>query len=388
VMLYHQTGIRHDSAEQHGSSYIYRDLMFLGTNNLDPYDRLLFAKKNGGMSSGRVNYDNSIFYQIIPDTEVNNALWYEKERITSLILTDRYINNFKNNLYRRIYNLTNSNIYFRANNWIFKKVFEGTLYEVPPYGELEKIKNFSNPIIKKNYANFQNLHNTIMVISGKFDSEDIKKLINKNFLGIRSSNHSPPAKYTSIFPRTKYVYENWYREKIPQNFTFLGIRAPSKKSFDNLYFNCIRYYLTDKRIAKLNQILNKKYKLNVRINCELTDYFECNAFIIKIYSPQRINLERAKFFVRKTLNDLMGKAISNADLKLIKSLIEIDFAKDMSQLHKRSIRLAENLHIFGDLKFQEDHVQRIQKINVYDIIRIAKRYLRKENRVVLNVYSK
>ena len=177
-------------------------------------------------------------------------------------------------------------------------------------------------------------------------------------------------------------------ENIPQNFSIYGIRAPSKLSYDYLYFNFIKYYLVDQRFSELERIINIKNRLNININYEYTDNIESNALIITMSSVKRINLERAKFLLNKKLQSLMNFRISSSSFKALKSLIEIDFMKSMTKLEKRSIMLAENFHLFGNLNIEETYLKRLKRATSYDILRICRKYLSKNNRVILNVYKK
>lgn len=91
VLTYHKNGVVNDPPDIRGASYLYQSLMFLETDNLSPYERVRFIMKNGGRSSGKVNYDNSVFYQVVPDSDLNYALWLESERLQRLKLTDTKI---------------------------------------------------------------------------------------------------------------------------------------------------------------------------------------------------------------------------------------------------------------------------------------------------------
>jgi zinc protease len=393
VMLYHLTGVRDDPPEIRGGSFLYQNLMLGATQNLDVYDRIYFIRQYGGISNRIVNYDYSIFYQVIQESEVGHALWLESERIRSLQLTNRNITIQKDNVYIRNYRQLNSNVDFRAMDWIKRKLFEATPYEIPIYGKLEEIRNFDIQSIKKLYDNFSNLSRIIIVIAGKYDLEELKKLLNKHFATLHSKPVRPRSR--NIPPNTnvkhKYTYENWLIDNLSEPFILYGIHTPAKGSLDYIYFDLIRYYLVDERISELNEILNRNYGLDVTITHKHTNYYDCNALIIKISAKRRANLEKARILINRKLEALnKGKthSLSSSTFKACKSLMEIDFLKNMTVLQKRSVFLAENYHLNGKLNTEEEYLNRIRKINIYDIHRIAQKYLGKDNLVNLFVYEK
>ncbi|MFC2155821.1 M16 family metallopeptidase [Acidobacteriota bacterium] len=385
VLVYHKTGARDDPQGLKGATHLYRNLMLLGTKNLDPLDGKLFVEKSGGVSNRKVSYDNSIFYKVIPETELNHALWLESERLTSLNLTDQAITFIKNSDYRYITKTINPHVNFEANKEVKSIVFENTIYQVPEYGDPEEIRGFNNGEIKKLYANFKNPEDIILVIAGNFDIEGIKKSVNKHFSGLLSRQGNKKKKALAK-TRGKYIYKNWLRSNITQQFSMYGIRAPSKYGNDHLYFNFIRYYLVDERISKLEKMMNRKNNLKVTIHSEYTNHFESNALIIKISTPDRTALEAAKFVLNNELDALMSKPLAQSELKTTKSLMEIDFKKNMALLEKRCLIIAENFHLSGSVDFEKSHIERIRNISSYDIIRVSKSYLKKSNRVILNVH--
>lgn len=387
VMLYHLTGARDDPPDLKGASYLYQTLMLGGTQNLDPLDRIMFIKKYGGSSNGIVDYDNSIFCQLVPDSEVNNALWLESERISSLRLEDQNIDVLKDNIYKRYSRLNSSNVHFRAISWVKSLVFEGTVYQTPIYGNLEQLMGFNNQKIKKIYENFSDLSDIIMVVTGKFNIAEVKETINKHFAGLPGQRKNQKRNYLQKEPRKEYVYKNWTEDTVEQPFVLYGVRGPSKLNPDHLCFDLIRYYLLDKRISKLDRLLNQRTDLDVNLSYEYTDYIEANALVIKISTNRRLDLEKAKYVLANELKTLSEESLSADNVKMIKTLMEIDFKKDIMDLKTRGLMLAENFHLSGSVDFAEKYLQSLRKITPFDVARIAKKYLKKENQVILNVYG-
>jgi predicted Zn-dependent peptidase len=387
VCIYNMNGARHDLADSRGISYLYQYLMFGGNENLESYDHVLFIGKIGGTVSGRVSYDNSVFCDVLPASEINVALWLESERLKSLRLDDANIDYQKNQVFNRISRLWESSLNFKAQTWINAKVFEGLPYAYPLYGDLNKIRSLNNDRIREIYRKFQNLSNIFLIIAGKFDINELRAGINKFFQNIPPGRKSQDVVANAQNQHNSYSVKNWLIPGLKNNFTFLGIKSPGKISYNFEYFDFLRYYLTDPRFSRLDYILNKVNNLNIEIDCTYTDNFEANVLTIQLASPERINLEKAKYVIEQEFLALTTKPISNSEIKAIRSLMEIDFLKSTYALEDRCLRIGEFYHMFGELNFLDTQLKSIRKITSYDVLESAKKYLLKANQVVLNVYA-
>ncbi len=387
VMLYHQTGVRNDPPEIRGASHLFETLMNYGTQNFEPYDRVFLIRSHGGFSNSKVNYDYSFFSLVVPDTEIDFALSLESQRIDSLRLNNSNITNTKNYYYKRY---SSPNIHFLAANQVKELLLQGTVYETPVYGKLESMKDFPNNKIKKIYDNYRNLSNTLIVIAGKMDIAKTRASIEKHFSNLTFKRKPNKITYSIIEPQVKNINEEWKIRNLPQPFIIYGIRAPSKLSPEYVYFDFIRYHLLDKRISKLERVLKKKHNLDVNISYEYTDYFETNVLLIKIVAASRYILGRVKYFMDREwgIFHQKGKVVSTSDFRTVKSLMELDFKKNLWDVEKRCLYLAENYHLKGDLNFASSYLSQLNQLTALDLKRVGKMYLKKENMVILNVYKK
>ncbi|MBN2398765.1 MAG: insulinase family protein [Candidatus Aminicenantes bacterium] len=387
VCIYNMNGARHDLADNRGISYLFQYLMFNGNENLESYDHVLFINKMGGIVSGRVSHDNSVFCDVLPASEINVALWLESERLKSLRLDDASINYQKNQIFNRINRLGEASLNFRAQTWINSRVFDGLPYAQPLYGDLNKIRNLNNDQIRESYQKFQNLSNILLIIAGKFDINELKAGINKYFQNIPPGKKSQEVIANISTPHSSFSVKNWVLPGLKNNFSFFAIKSPGKINYDFLYFDFLRYYLTDPRLSHLDYMINKVNKLNVEIEATYTDYFEANVLTIQMSCPERINLEKAKYILQQEFMALTTKLINNADFRAVRSLMEIDFNKNTYSLEDRCLRIGEFYHMFGELNFFDAYLRRLRRVSLYDILESAKKYLKKENQVILNVYG-
>jgi len=387
IFVNHLTGVKDDDEKIKGISYLFQFLMFLKTENLDSYESIFLVKKTGGEISGRVYYDNSQFYQVIPKEWIRNAFWIEKERIKNLRID---INDFikqKNLLYKRIYNRISYDPFFNAMDWMRETLFKGTPYKYPIYGSIRNIKNFNYYDVINTYKRFSDLSKINLIITGNFNSTNVKRLINVYF-GVfpRIQKKSKPI-YKKYNRENINIVKNWLVKNLKTNFTLYGFRMPSKLNIDYIYAEFLKYYLTDKRNSRLFEIFNRINNLNIDIFSKITDNIESNAMIIRISSIKRINIEKAKYVLNKEIESLQKRLLSASNLKLIKDLMELDFYKKVSNPKEKARLLAESYQLFGENRLT-DYLNKVKKLNSYGFIRFCRNYLNKNNKVILNVYKK
>jgi len=385
VCVYFLHGVRYDPPDVQGGSYLYQNLMFLGTENFEPYDHVLFVNKVGGVIGGRVNYDNSFFSQVVPASEIKTALKYESERLHSLRLEDSFIESQKTQIFNRFSRMLETNIPFRAQSWVNSRIFEGTPYEIPVYGDLNKIKGFNNDRVRELYRTFRNPTNIVLLIAGKVNVLELRNIINTWFVDLSPSSR-PKATFSSSAENGRtFQYKNWLIPGLQKNFVIFGFRAPARFYYDYLYFEFLRYYLCDERISRLSHILRSVNGLDVEVSGDLSDFFNANSFLLQVSSPGRVGLERSKEIVNLELAALRKVPVSNSDLRAVKSLMELDFLKALSLPESRCQKIAELFHMTNDLNSYNAHLARIRKITAYDIMNTVQKYLIKENQVTLNV---
>jgi len=385
VFINHLTGVKDDEKESKGISYLFQFLMFLKTENLDSYESIFLVKKTGGKISGKVYYDNSQFYQVVPREWIRNSFWIERERIKNLRIN---INDFitqKNKLFKRIYDRISFDPYFNAMDWIRERLFEGTPYNYPIYGSIKNIKNFTFYDLMKTYRRFSDFSKINLILTGSFDKIKVKKLINIYF-GIFPLNNIRQVIINKTYNSPlKKLTKNWLVKGLNNNFTLYGFRMPPKTNIDYIYSVFLKYYLTDKKYSRLSEILNRINNLNIEIFSKVSDNIELNSMIIRISTKKRIYIEKAKYVFNKEIESLQKKLLSYSQLKLIKDMMELDFLKQISTPEGKAKLLAESYQIYGENKL-EDYLKKIKKINSYGFIRFCRKYL--NNKVILNVYKK
>ncbi len=388
VFTYFKTGVRDDPVELKGASTIFKNIRLKsGTRNFNYLEGLLYTKNQGGIAGSKVEYDYSYFYQIVQAENLNIALMLEGERFKSLKLSNRGFQIQKNRHIQRLKRLVNYSRYYNSYLWVNSKLFANSVYQYPVMGSLDKIINIKTDDIDSVYNRYSDPNLTTLIVTGKFDTIEIKRKILKYFSTIKSRGNKT-INYSPLNLKTESISATGLSKNVSEHFVIFGIQAPSvlDQSFETFLF--MKYFLLDKRRDSISNYLKDKNKLDVSIDFRLSDNIESNSLVIGVSSKTKINIVRTKYLILsyfKNLPTLMLK--KKIDIKNIKNLMEIDYRKKLSGLVSRSELLAKSEHFFNNLDINKNILNKIQKIGLYNIIGLCKKYFTQNKIIMLYEYN-
>jgi len=388
LLTYFKTGTRDDPVELKGISNVFKNIrMYSPTRNFNYLEGFLYAKNKGGITSSKIEYDFSYFYQIIQSEDLNITLMLESERFKSLKINTKLFEIQKTRQIQKLNRLIKFNGYYNSYIWTNRKLFENSIYQYPIYGEPNKLINMNKDDIITVFKRYLNPNLITLIITGKFDTVDIKRNIIRYFSDIKATKKKP-IKYKALNLKNIASSKSSISEKNVENFVIVGIPAPSILNPYYTHFLFFKYFLLDKRVGNIEYLLKDKNNLDIMIDYKFTGNIEANSLIIGVSSKQKIDVVKARYLILnyfKTLPLIMLK--KKKTIKYIKYLMELDYLKRLADPLQRSLILAKSEHFFGNLDINRNILMKIKNIGVENLIKVSKKYFSKDKTVVLFKYK-
>src|SRR5688572_16950875 len=186
IAVYYDVGSRNEREGRTGFAHLFEHMMFQGSENVGKTGHFQYVMKAGGTMNGTTSSERTNYYETLPANQLPLGLWLESDRMRSLAVTQENLDNqreavkeekrlrYDNQPYGQIFDLINEMIY---------KNFANAHSTI---GAMEHLDAASVADVQEFFRIFYAPNNAVLVISGAFDPEEAKGLVETYFGDIPS----------------------------------------------------------------------------------------------------------------------------------------------------------------------------------------------------------
>ncbi|MBG6235228.1 putative Zn-dependent peptidase [Pedobacter sp. CAN_A7] len=381
-VMYH-VGSKDEETERTGFAHFFEHLLFEGSENMKRGEFMKIVSSNGGQNNANTSHDRTFYYNIFPSNQLELGLWLESERMLHPKIDEVGVKT-QNEVVKEEKRLRIDNSpYGKFTENIFKHLFDGHPYRWQPIGSMEhldaaKLSEFL-AFFKKYYAP----NNAVLTIAGDIDVAKTKLQVKKYFDEVPKGEPVVRQKYT-LKPIEKEIIDTAYDANIQIPAIFAAYRVPGMKSRDSQVLGLISNLLSAGGSSRLStkMVDDKKTALQVAaFNYTLEDY---GAYITLALPNNNTPLNDLLKDIDEEVVRLQTDLISEAEYTKLQNQFENSYISANS----RMIGVAENLangYSFHEKNTNEinEQLKQIKTITREEIRDVARKYLNKNQRVVL-----
>src|SRR6476660_592095 len=191
IAVYYNVGSRNERDDRTGFAHLFEHMMFQGSENVPKAAHFQYIMKAGGTMNGTTSSERTNYYQTLPANQLPLALWLESDRMRSLAVTQENLDNqreavkeekrlrYDNQPYGEVFDLINEMIY---------KNFANSHSTI---GSMEHLDAASVEDIQEFFRIYYAPNNAVLVLSGAFETEEAKQLVQTYFGGIPKQTLPP-----------------------------------------------------------------------------------------------------------------------------------------------------------------------------------------------------
>jgi predicted Zn-dependent peptidase len=384
--LYH-VGSKNEDTARTGFAHFFEHLLFEGSENIKRGEFMKYVNDAGGGLNANTSQDRTFYYELLPSNQLKLGLWLESERMMHAKIDQVGVNTQREVVKEEKRMRMDNQPYGSIFTEVLKRAFRAHPYRWAPIGSMEHLNAAKLEEFIDFYKTFYVPNNAVLSIAGDFNVAETKKLIEGYFGPIPRGTKPIPRPNVTEPPLGSEVKAT-VEDNIQLPAVIQAYRAPKQGSDEYYAFRMLGTLLSGGPSSRMNKTLVDQKQLAVQASSIPLFNEDAGLFIafgIANMGVQPTTLETA---MDSVVNSLKSAPVSESEFQKVRNQVETAFVSSNATMAGIAESLANYEVYFGDANLINTELARFQKVTREDIQTVAKKYLNKENRVVLQYVPK
>ena len=378
VNITYLVGSRHEGYGETGMAHLLEHMLFKSTPK---YPRLWQDMSNRGfINNGTTWLDRTNYYESFAANEANLqwALEMEADRmVNSNILREEL--DTEMTVVRNEFEMGEN----RPQGTLYAKVFAAAFpwhnYGNSTIGNRSDIENVGIENLRAFYRMYYQPDNAVLLVSGKIDRAKTLAMIAENFGKIARPTRKLPTLWT-VEPTQDGEREVTVRRVGDSQFLFPAYRVPAAAHPDSAALQVFMGLMTSEPSGRLYQAMVKN-KLAVNVDSESDVMFDASLMGFWATLNKTQSIDKARDVMLSTIESAGSKPFTEAELTRIKLQISKSYEQTVADSGRFSVSVSEAIAM-GDWRFFFFQRDRLSKVTLADVERVAKAYFKPQNRTL------
>lgn len=390
VAILVHVGSNREKPGRTGFAHFYEHMLFQRSENVPEGGFFKNVNEWGGTFNGFTFQDGTGYFEVVPKDALEKVLWMESDRMgffinsVSLASLEGEKPVVQNEKRQRVDNQP----YGHTQSVILKAMYpEGHPYNWTVIGELEDLQNATLDDVKDFYEQWYGPNNATLVIAGDIENSNIKDLVQKYFGEIPSRGIDTPMDPQPVtLAETKEFYYEDNFAKLPE----IRITYPTVEQYhpDQWALDALGEILSDGKRAVLYKAIVEEAKLAPNIRSSNGSNELAGTFTIRARANSGVDLDSVKTVIDAALVKFDKEGFDVKDLDRIKAGLETNFYNGISSTLGKAFQLAFYNEYAGSPDFVTTDIGNIKAITQADVMRVFRKYVLEQNRIVTNFVPK
>ncbi|WP_113738497.1 M16 family metallopeptidase [Blattabacterium clevelandi] len=382
-VLYH-VGTKNEFPGKSGFAHFFEHLMFEGSKNIKKGDFFKYIASNGGKNNAYTNHDETCYYEVLPSDRLPLALWLESERMLHAKIDEESINIQREVVKEEKKMQIENQPYAQAISEIIPSLlFKKHPYKYPIIGFEKDLNTATEKDYKKFYETYYVPNNATLVVTGDFEMNEARNLVDRYFSSIPKGKIDFNMKKIEEDPIKKEIFFTYVDKNTKVPGVFLSYRFPKMTDEDTYVLKIIDHVLSSGESSRImKNVINKK-QLASYAGSFLDSMEDYGIFIIYGLINPKITLDQLTKVIDEEIENLKEKGITQYELNKQKNFFEKKFLFDNYSMSGIASNLSHYFLYYQNTDLINTDIEKYRKISVEDIKIVANKYLNKNCRVRL-----
>jgi zinc protease len=383
INVAYRVGGKDDPAGRSGFAHLFEHLMFKGTARTGPetIDRL--TEDVGGFNNAFTTEDITNYYEVIPSNHLERLLWAEADRLAALVVNeenfvterDVVIGEYDQRILAEPYGMLDELVNREA-------------YTVHPYGRgvigsPAELNAASLADVVAFHSTYYRPDNAVLVVAGDLDADATMGWIEAYF-GAIATPPVPIPRVHAVEPEQTAERRYEYRAaNVPLPASEEAYHIPDAAHPDAAALDVLETLLGGGRSSRLYTALvyQKQLASSAYASADLRE--QPGLFGVRVTCVRGVALAQARAALELELDRVRTQPPDEAELERVRTQIASAVVRSRQANNGVALTMVRAVTERGDPELVNGDLARYLAVTADDVLRVARTYLRPENRTVI-----
>lgn len=382
VTITYHVGSKNERPDRTGFAHFFEHLMFEGSKNIERGEYSKIVDKAGGTLNANTTWDRTFFYEVLSSNQIELGLWLESERMLHLNVDSIGVVTQKKVVTEEIKERLENQPYASFMKEIPVRAFKVHPYRWTVLGSAEHVMGAIESDYKEFYNNFYVPNNAVLTIVGDIDFDEAKILIDKYYADIPASENEI-YRPTQVEPIKHEEVRDTIYDNIQLPAIFQAYHTPKSGTKDYYAVDMLGTLLSGGESSRFYKVLVDEKQLAMQAGSFPFPFEDAGLTLAYAFPNMGVDLKDLEASMNAEIERVHNELISDKELQKLKNQYEANAVNDNASLESRAYNLAINYVFHKDANLINTEIDNYLAVTKEDIMRVAKEYFRKDNRVVL-----
>lgn len=380
-VMYH-VGSKNEKPDRTGFAHFFEHLMFEGSPNIGRGEYMKMVENAGGELNANTDFDRTYYYEVLPSNQLALGLYLESERMLHLKIDSTGVETQRKVVKEERKQRLDNQPYGKIWEITFKDAFKVSPYRWMPIGSAQYIDQASIEEFRNFYKTYYVPQNAVISIAGDIQIDEAKELI---------------SKYFSEIPRgTKSIYRPDVEEPVQQSeiidtsYDTVQLPAlveayhiPAVGTEDYYAISMLTTLLSGGRSSRLYKKLVDETQKAVYVGAFPAALENPGLFISLAIANQGVDADELKKLIDIEIGKVKYSVITDEEMQKLRNQVETNYVSQNATDAGIAENLAYYYTFYRNTNTINTELDKLMNVSKEDIKRVADKYLRDNNRVVL-----
>lgn len=387
VVAYHtwfRVGSRHERDGKTGIAHLLEHLMFNEFEGLKPgeIDRLL--EEAGAETNAATWLDWTFYYENLPSNQLHVAVDLEAMRMGKLVMQEQQVSSEREVVMNERRYRVEDDVEGAVSEELYARAFCSHSYRTPTIGWMRDIQGLTPQDVEAFYRTYYAPNNASLVLVGDFDEMKALRRIAEAYgylkpaqIPVEQSHPEPPQ----VEERTHRLHKPTATHKVA-----MAYHAPALGDRDHVPLGLLCDVLFGGRASRAYRALVRDSEIATEVRGWLGAFEDPGLLEMSLVARSNHTTAELVAALDEQLDRVVAEPVTAEEIERVRARAELGLLRGLETCGGRAEQIGFFETVLGEPAGAFKRLEQIRKTTLSDLLRVARKYLRKQSRSVIEVH--